>query len=77
MKIICIEQAFLYEVKRIIPQDWNLSVSWRNGQNGLQSAVRRCDNVQQAHFYNQQSREEHVSLKSIYLSEQSNLLIYK
>lgn len=28
-------------------------------------------------FHNQQPREEHVSLKSIFLSEQSNLLFYK
>lgn len=28
-------------------------------------------------FYNQQPREEHVSLKSIFLSEQSKLLFYK
>lgn len=28
-------------------------------------------------FYNQQPREEHVSLKSIFLSERSNLLFYK
>lgn len=51
MKIIWLEQGFLYKVERIILKGWNLSVSWRNGQNGLQSAVWRWDNVQQALFF--------------------------
>lgn len=55
-----------FKVKRIILKDWSLSVSWRDGQNGLQSAVRRWDNVQQAFFFITTSPERNMSAYKVH-----------